>query len=147
MMTIADDDKWKLDTNFLQPISCDLFGGAHMDGAVFSSIEKVLLQRDKTPSAIKQFLADMHKSKEYYKAKVSLEILRYSHTVVQDIVQPLEEDDDNEIRIEDGELVVGRSVGIQTISTTCNDLMFDPIVPYSNERLTNKSSVPEAKAA
>lgn len=42
MMAIASSENWKLDTNFLEPVSSAFFGGAYIDQAVRDMVESYL---------------------------------------------------------------------------------------------------------
>lgn len=113
MMTVVEENGWKLDTNFLEPVSSQLFGGAHMDRAVLDVIRHSLLQHGNPPGEIDKLIEDVYEGSGYFEAKTDLTDLEYA--IGGDKVKnkcPLTgeniEDISGEIRVDGGMLVVGQ---------------------------------------
>lgn len=108
MMTIADNDKWKLDTNFLQSVSSQALGGAHMERALLDFVRDFFLQRGSHPTAVADLVKEVQKSDEFAESKIelcglSLELKQANAGIVS---PPIGENESAEIRLEGNNLTI-----------------------------------------
>ena len=109
MMTIASNDKWELDTNFIIPVSSAHFGGAHVDRAVRDMIEQYLHQlkeRCGTEIDTKKLINAVLQSEGYFNAKIDLKALEFDIEALNEDVAPVDEQEGNGIHLAGRSLVV-----------------------------------------
>ncbi|KAH8180248.1 hypothetical protein LIA77_01767 [Sarocladium implicatum] len=120
MMTILEDDGWKLDTNFLQPVSSQLLGGAHMDRAVLKSVEELFLQHVGPSDELATCLGEIPSTPGYFKAKTKPTKLLYPLTDgkwngILSMIDGYIADTDDNIRVSRKELTVEECVFDRTL--------------------------------
>lgn len=106
MMTLIDDDKWKLDTNFLQPVSSQQLGGAHIDLAILNLLGKFFLDHGCLPTDVHHLVNCVYTLPKFFTSKTKLETLECTCPQSPGVLFPPMPGHGDEIRVVNGKLTI-----------------------------------------
>lgn len=76
MIAMGRDDKWKLDTDLIGPVSSDRFGAVSIDRSVRALVEQYALRHSFEPPQASSIAFSVTNDPQYLAAKVRMQVLK-----------------------------------------------------------------------